>query len=229
MRQKRLGQATAADRPGRKRAVMALAATAAALLAGCGGTTINNPFSTAPPPTAEIPTIGERFDQLFGGSKAVGDTTAPDGTDPDCPVVKIRAGASTYAVAPPGKQVIASELNYQATITRTARDCRRSGGQVLARIGIQGRVIAGPAGAPANIEIPLRIAVVQAGVNERVISTKVYRTTVSMADGGSAPFSLVGEDLSYTMPANLTSESYVFYVGFDPQALTPEPRSSRRK
>jgi hypothetical protein len=62
-----------------------------------------------------------------------------------------------------------------------------------------------------------------------VISTKVYRTTVSMADGGSAPFSLVGEDLSYTMPANLTSESYVFYVGFDPQALTPEPRSSRRK
>jgi hypothetical protein len=208
---------------------MLVFAAAASLLAGCGGTAINNPFSTAPPPDAEIPTIGERFDQLFGGTKASVDTTAPDGTDPDCPVVKIRAGASTYAVAPPGKQPIASELNYQATITRTARDCRRGGGQILARIGIQGRVIAGPAGAPSTIEIPLRIAVVQTGVNERVISTKVYRTTVSMAEGGNAPFSLVGEDLSYTMPPNLTSESYIFYVGFDPQAITPPARPSRRK
>jgi hypothetical protein len=228
MRHGRIGQAMVAGKAGRNRAMLVLAA-AATLLAGCGGTTINNPFSTAPPADAEIPTIGERFDQLFGRSKVVGDTTAPDGTDPDCPVVKIRAGASTYAVAPPGKEPIASELNYQATITRTARDCRRAGGQILARIGIQGRVIAGPAGAPATIEIPLRIAVVQAGINERVISTKVYRTTVSMADGGNAPFSLVGEDLSYTMPPNLTSESYIFYVGFDPQAITPPAKSSRRK
>ena len=228
MRHGRIGQAMMVGKPACKRAMLVLAA-AAALLAGCGGTTLNNPFSTAPPPEAEIPTIGERFDQLFGRSKIIGDTTAPDGTDPDCPVVKIRAGASTYAVAPPGKQPIASELNYQATITRTARDCRRAAGQILARIGIQGRVIAGPAGAPTTIEIPLRIAVVQAGVNERVISTKVYRTTVSMSEGGNAPFSLVGEDLTYTMPPNLTSESYVFYVGFDPQAITPPAKPSRRK
>jgi hypothetical protein len=226
MRHGWIGQAIAAGRPGRRCIVLALAATA--LLTGCNGSNINNPFSTAPPPSAEIPTIGERFDQLFGGSKV--STEAPsDGTEPDCPVVKIRAGASTYAVAPPGRQPIASELNYQATITRTARDCRRAGGQILARIGIQGRVIAGPAGAPATIEIPLRVAVVQAGVQERVLTTKVYRTTVSMTDGGSSPFSLVGEDLTYNMPSNLTSDSFVFYVGFDPQAVTPEPRSSRRR
>jgi hypothetical protein len=230
MRHGRIGQAMVAGKPGRKSVVLALAA-AAALLAGCsgGGAGFNNPFSTAAPPEAELPTIGERFDQLFSNRPKLGET-APDGTEPDCPLVKIRAGASTYAVAPPGKQPIASELNYQATITRTARDCRRSGGgQILARVGIQGRVIAGPAGAPPTIEIPLRVAIVQAGVNERVISTKVYRTTVSMTDGGSSLFSIVGEDLVYNMPQNLTSESFIFYVGFDPQALTPEPRSSRRR
>ena len=225
MRHGRIGQAMAVGRPGRRCIVLALAATA--LLTGCNGASINNPFSTAPPPVAEIPTISERFDQLFGGSRKVSET-ASDGTEPDCPVVKIRAGASTYAVAPPGKQPIASELNYQATITRTARDCRRAGGQILARIGIQGRVIAGPAGAPATVEIPLRVAVVQAGVQERVLTTKVYRTTVSMSDSGSAPFSLVGEDLTYNMPSSLTSDSFIFYIGFDPQAVTPAPRSSRR-
>jgi hypothetical protein len=209
-----------------KRTALAFAA-AAALLTGCGGTTINNPFSSAPPPQEDLPTISDRFDQLFGGRGKVAETAA-DGTELDCPLVKIRAGASTYGVAPPGKQPVASELNYQATITRTARDCRRvDGGQIAARIGIQGRVIAGPAGAPATVEVPVRVAVVQTGVQERVLTTKVYRTTVSMSEGGGS-FSLVGEDLLYNMPGNLTSDSYVFYVGFDPQAIAPAAPSRRR-
>jgi hypothetical protein len=211
---------------GRKRTVLALATTA--LLTGCGQTTFNNPFSTAPPPQEDLPTLSDRFDQLFGGRGKVSEV-APDGTEVDCPVVKIRAGASTYGVAPPGKQPIASELNYQATITRTARDCRRTAtGQITGRLGIQGRVIAGPAGAPATVEVPLRVAVVQAGVNERVLMTKVYRTTVSMTEGGGT-FSVVGEDLVFNMPQTLTSDSFVFYVGFDPQAVTPAAPARRRR
>jgi hypothetical protein len=219
MRHGLIRQAAVASWAGQARAMLVLAATAA-VLTGCSGAGGYAP-STDPNSTS-LPTIGDRFNQLFGSkAQAVGEVaTAPDGVEPDCPVVKIRAGASTYAVAPPGKQ---------PTITRTARDCTRSSGQIVARIGIQGRVIAGPAGAPPTVEIPLRVAVVQVGVNERVISTKVYRTTVSMAEDSSVPFSLVGEDLTYTMPPNLTSESFVFYIGFDPQALTPEPKPSRRK
>ena len=224
MRQWRIGQAEVTE-VGRKRTVLALATVA--LLSGCGGTTVNNPFSTAPPPQEDLPTIGDRFDQLFGGRGKVAET-ASDGTEADCPLVKIRAGASTYGVAPPGKQAVASELNYQATITRTARDCRRTtNGQISARIGVQGRVIAGPAGAPARVEVPLRVAIVQTGVNERVLTTKVYRTTVAMTEGGSS-FSVVGEELVFNMPASLTSDSFVFYVGFDPQAVTPASPSRRR-
>jgi len=202
----------------------------APLLSGCGGA-VNNPFSTQAVPAEELPSITDRFNQLFGRkSQAVGEASpVGDGVELDCPVVKIRAGASTYAVAPPGREPVAAELRYQATITRTARDCRRSSGQIMARIGVQGRVIAGPAGAPATVEIPLRVAVVQAGVNEKVISTKVYRTTVSMSEDATVPFSIVGEDLAYTMAPGLTSENYVFYIGFDPQAATPEPKPSRRK
>ena len=220
-------QAKVAGRADRWRVAVALAA-AGALLSGCSGT---SSFTSAPADTGPLPTIGDRFNQLFGSkSQAVGEATpAADGTELDCPIVKIRAGASTYAVALPGKQPVGSDLRYQATITRTARDCRRSGGQIIARIGIQGRVIVGPAGSPATVEIPLRVAVVQAGVQEKMIATKVYRTTVSMTEDSSVPFSLVGEDLDYSMPAGATSESYVFYIGFDPQALTPEPAPARRK
>ena len=146
-----------------------------------------------------------------------------------CPPVSIRAGASTYAVAAPGKQPVGNDLRYQATITRTARDCTLNGGQITARIGIQGRVIAGPAGAPATVEIPLRVAVVQGGVQEKTIATKVYRTTVSMTEAGSVPFSLVAEDLVYPVPPGAAGDSYIFYIGFDPQALKPEPKPKAAK
>ncbi|MGB9116992.1 hypothetical protein [Bradyrhizobium sp.] len=228
MRHRLIGQATGAGRAGRWRVAFALAA-AGALLSGCGGA--SNMFTPSPDSDSTIPTIGDRFNQLFGSkSQAVGEAPpAADGAEVDCPVVKIRAGASTYAVAVPGKQPVGSDLRYQATITRTARDCRRSSGQIIARIGIQGRVIAGPAGSPAAVEIPLRVAVVRSGIHEQVMATKVYRTTVAMTEDASVPFSLVGEDLAYSMPSGATSESYVFYIGFDPQAVTPEPKAARRK
>src|SRR5579872_5066602 len=228
MRDSRIGQARVTGMARHERTALALALSAIALLSGCGGTTVNNPFSTAPPPQEDLPTLTDRFDQLFGGRGKVSET-AMDGTEVDCPVVKIRAGASTYGVAPPGKQPIASELNFQATITRTARECRRTNNEVTARIGVQGRVIVGPAGAPSTVEVPLRAAVVQAGVHEKVISTQVYRTTVALTEEGGT-FSVVGEDLTFAMAPNQTSDAFIFYVGFDPQAVTPAaPKSSRRK
>src|SRR6201986_1059891 len=95
------------------------------------------------------------------GSQAIGEDAPPTAeVELICPPVRIRAGASTYAVAAPGKQPVGSDLRFQATITKTARDCNLNGGGITARVGIQGRVIAGPAGAPSTVEIPLRVAVV---------------------------------------------------------------------
>jgi hypothetical protein len=215
-------------RTGRLRAALALA-MAGAVLSGCGGGSSLGASSD----TSSSPSIGSRFSQLFGSkSQAVGETAPPPvDNELSCPPVTIRAGASTFAVGVPGKEAVGNDLRYQATITRTARDCTKTGDQITARIGILGRVIVGPAGSPQTVEIPLRVAVVQGGVQEKTIATKVYRTTVSMADGDSVPFSLVAEDMVYPVPQGADGDSYIFYIGFDPQALTPEPKpkAARKK
>ncbi|HEV7877969.1 MAG TPA: hypothetical protein VGP39_07780 [Bradyrhizobium sp.] len=184
--------------------------------------------------TASAQSITDRFKSLFGGKSDATAPTAPAEGQAEtggltCPDVKVRAGASTYAVAAPGKQPVGSDVRYQATITRTARDCNLNAGQITARIGIQGRVIVGPAGAPASVEIPLRVAVVQGGVNEKTIATTVVRTTVSMAEGLSVPFSVVAEDVVYPAVSPDINDLYVFYIGFDPQALKPEPKQKGAK
>jgi hypothetical protein len=183
--------------------------------------------------------LTDRFKSLFGGGSSDKPAQpAPGGADPgpsesqveqSCPPVSIRAGASTYLVAMPGKEAVGNDVRFQATITKTARDCTRNGAEITARIGIQGRVISGPAGAPETVEIPLRVAVVQGGVNEKTIATKAYRTTVTMAEDGSVPFTLVADDLVYPIPPGATGDSYIFYIGFDPQALTPEPKAATKR
>ena len=50
-----------------------------------------------------------------------------------------------------------------------------------------------------------------------------------MSEGGSVPFTFVAEDLAYPMPSAKAADSYIFYVGFDPQALSPEPKAKAQE
>jgi len=210
------------DKPALKIAAMAVAAAGCLLLAS----------------PASSQSLGDRFKSLFGGKpdEPAQQSAAP--TEPseaqveeNCPPVTIRAGASTYAVGASGKAATGNDVRFQATITRTARDCTKANGEITARIGIQGRIIAGPAGAPASVDIPLRVAVVQGGVSEKVIATKPYRTTVAMSEDGNVPFTLVADDLVYPIPPGTIGDQYIFYIGFDPQALAPEakPKAAKKK
>ena len=187
---------------------------------------------------ASAQSFTDKLKGLFGGgdSKPQEQQQTPANPDEpqvtsDCPQVTIRAGASTYAVAASGKQAIGNDVRFQATITKLARDCTRTGGDITARIGVQGRVIVGPSGAPASVEVPLRVAVVQGGVGEKVIATKAYRTTVTLGEEESVPFSFVADDLVYPAPSGAVADNYIFYVGFDPQLVSTseKPKPVKKK
>jgi hypothetical protein len=223
--------------PGRNRGRTAnalLLAAAGLLLVGCGG-------------GGASLGVGDRFSQLFGGSSGsttqaqlVGTPPAPYGSSgaaapqgapyQDCPGVAIREGASTLQIGTrPGPVTDNNDVRYQGTITRNARDCTQFGGQVNARVGIQGRIIVGPAGAPPSVDVPIRVAVVQEGVQPKTIATKLYRTQVDLGGQDNVPFSFVAEDMSFPTPSPETVASYVIYIGFDPEgARAPAPRQKGR-
>ncbi len=121
------------------------------MLAGCGS---SNLFSSS------------ALDLFSTSSKATtgnADTGPGSSTDVECPSISVRTGAATLMIgSKPGEgEPSALDLRYQATIIRTARECQVNSGIMTMKVGIEGRVITGPAGGPGTINVPLRIAVVQ--------------------------------------------------------------------
>ena len=78
----------------------------------------------------------------------------------------MRTGAATLMIGSKTGEAepTALDLRYQVTIVRTARECQVNSGIMTMKVGIEGRVITGPAGGPGTIDLPLRLAVVQEGV-----------------------------------------------------------------
>ena len=173
------------------------------------------------------------LDLFSSSSKATNDASAAGGSgnassdDIDCPEIRIRSGAATLMIgSKPGVEPSALELRYQGSIIRTARECHVNAGIMTMKVGIEGRVITGPAGGPGTVDVPLRIAVVQEGVTPKAVASKFGRETVTI--GGSNDrviFTHIESDIAFPLPRPLgLIDAYVVYVGFDPIGAQPEKK-----
>ena len=199
---------------------------AGSLLAGCSSS--SNVLSST------SSAVSDRFSQLFGGRSQQVSENLPQqrlaqDSQLECPTVAIRPGASTLAMAAPGLQPVGQDLQYQATLLQMARECAVAGNQVTAKVGIQGRIIVGPAGAPATVTVPIRIAVVEEGAQPKTILTKFYTTQVPMSGDSSTTFSFVAEDVVFPSPGAAIIENYVFYIGFAPEGMRGAPKQRALK
>ena len=152
--------------------------------------------------------------------------------DTDCPTVDIRQGASTLAIAAKAQAPTANDLRYQLSLAQFARQCALDGPMMRMRVGVQGRVIVGPAGAPNQVTVPIRYAVVQEGVEPKTITTKFKRLPVAIPPGATnVTFTDIEEDLSFPVPARNVLDAYVVYVGFDDTGDRgrPEPKKATSK
>jgi hypothetical protein len=208
------------------RALIGGALLLALLACGCASQS-----SGTPPPSGTQQ--GSGFGDFFTGFSAKGRQTAATGQgDVTCPPVEVRQGASTLTVSPAGEKS-AMSVKYQGEFVRTARDCTVTNGSMAMRIGIEGRIIVGPMGGPGEVDVPLRIAVVQESPGGmRAIATKFIRVPVTLGpNDGSALFTHVEEGLSFPVPSPSSQlDDYIAYVGFDPLAAQPaeKPRPAPR-
>jgi len=142
----------------------------------------------------------------------------------DCPTVAVRQGAATLSITEPGTEAGPMTTRYQVSLGQMARECAALGGMITMKVGVEGRVLLGPAGGPGQVDIPLRMAVVHEGPAPKTVLTKFYKLAVAIPPGQTAvPFVHVEQDLSFPTPRGDALDSYIVYVGFDPMSLGTKP------
>jgi len=181
--------------------------------------------------------FGSRFTGFFSGATpGVTQPASRTASAPEinCPGVDIRAGTSTLNIAAKATQATAGDLRYQLSIGQTARECLVQGGELTIKVGVQGRVILGPQGAPGPVDVPLRYAVVREGPEPRTIVTKFKRIPIIIPpDQSHVQFVDIEEGMTFPMPSSTELEAYVVYVGFDEigdrnEKKAPPPKTAKK-
>lgn len=145
-----------------------------------------------------------------------------------CPDVDVRQGTSTLQVPPNNAEPLA--LRYQGSLGDFARECKVTGGIMHMKVGIEGRLLLGPAGTPGQVEVPIRYAVVREGAEPRTVLSKLARIQVAIPEGQqNVIFTHVEPDVAFPMPPGIEIDAYVVYVGFDPGAAQTSAKKPPQK
>ena len=234
-------------RSGRRHQSPARAAFALLLLAGCSGGGVGAPATTTastasvppasastggtPPPAPAAPSFKDKIASFFSGATQKEPQPVTNAQpNVECPFLDIRQGASTltFPPPPPDGSNEAMSLKYQGIFVRAARDCAVVNGQMVMRVGVQGRIVVGPAGGAGQIDVPLRIAVVSAPITApKTVLTRLIRIPVTIgANDPNVDFTHIEEGLSFPMPSS-SSDPYIVYIGFDPLGAAAQDQAKK--
>ncbi len=219
------------------RATVAVLFAVALVASGCSGSSLGTPSAGTSPPAASSPSFTDKFSGFFSNSTATSPQTVTGAAqDIECPLINIRQGAATLTIGPTTSTSDTDSTNngamsvkYQGTFVRAARECALINGNVVMKIGVEGRIIVGPAGGPGDLNVPLRMAVVDETPNKsRPIVTRFVQIPVTVAAPSDNPtFTHVEEGISFPLPNDL--DNYIVYIGFDPLAARAQQERANPK
>jgi hypothetical protein len=139
----------------------------------------------------------------------------------------VREGAAAHRVYA-GQQSNAN-VRYQFSMGEVARECRVAGSQLILKIGVEGRVLLGPAGSPGAFTVPVTIAV-RDEASRQIVANRSYRVAANIAQGSSnTTFAVVSDEIAVPFKSAAASEDYQIFVGFDGASSAAGPQARRRR
>ncbi|HYA81539.1 MAG TPA: hypothetical protein VED87_11485 [Methylocystis sp.] len=143
----------------------------------------------------------------------------------DCPDIVVEGGRAELR-APP--DAAASDVRYQLSITRMARECALNGDEVAVRVGLQGAAVLGPAGQSGAYSGNLRVALRRKS-DDKIFDEKTHHVGATIPAGASrGDFTLLVEDLSAPYISAKAADDYEVLIGFVGDSSSPAARSKRR-
>ena len=202
-----------------RRGLGAAAVMAGVVLAGCGG------------PTGSVAAGDSDPGNKIGNLLAFRTSTVPPlpsqaGPRIDCPIVQVEPGMAAYRVGGDSNQ----SVRYQISIGDVSRDCSMANGQLLVRVGVETRVVTGPAGGPGSYTAPLTISLRRTG-DEAVLASKTYQVGGAVGSTGTALTTLIADPLAAPYINERAADDYevVLAMGQGGRALRSHSRRRGRR
>lgn len=143
-------------------------------LSACNSLGLGSSSSKPATTEAEGGSSGFSFSNvLYGGS--VPPSRAAEEEDPECPAPIYTADDSVIRVG-------TDNVRHQISIVNVARECRISQGKLMINVGVQARVLLGPAGSAGSYSTPVQI-VMKRGT--KVVASRTTRGSVTIPAGSS--------------------------------------------
>ncbi len=131
-----------------------------------------------------------------------------------CPPVEIRAGTEALVVYEKGHEEDQNFIRFQGSITQTARECHVLGPDQLAiKVGIAGRIAAGPKGTAGAVNATLRVVVVKQHGGTVFYSEAIKATTTVAPPTYAGDFTQVVDNITLTLGQG--DRDLIIYVGYD--------------
>ncbi|MCJ2014449.1 cytochrome P460 family protein [Methylobacterium sp. J-076] len=162
---------------------------------------------------------GNVFSNLFKyGGTTVPPSQAVEVEPAYCPTVDVSEGGAALRIMAGGN------VRTQIGLGRMARECiRQPDGSVLVKVGVEARVLLGPAGAPGRFDVPVTFAIKHA---EKVVTSRVGRTSAEIDRGEAQTLvQIVVDDL--IVPSAMASD-YDIEVSLG-SIKAPSAKAKRRK
>ena len=131
-----------------------------------------------------------------------------------CPPLQVRGGTEAMTIYERGHDNEPAYIRFLASITKTARECHLQGNTLVMKIGVAGRVVAGPKGGPGSLTLPIRIAVAKQIGGERPLYSQLFKIPVTVGPPDfSGAYSQVFDQVTFQVAPD--DRDLLAYVGFD--------------
>ncbi|MCV6547823.1 MAG: hypothetical protein OIF56_11160 [Cohaesibacter sp.] len=128
-----------------------------------------------------------------------------------CPSVSVLGDTTYYQSFERNHDGDQRYLIYQGVITQTARECTNLGAEMYIKVGIAGRVLAGPKGETAKALLPIRVVIREVGGD--VLYSKLHKVSAQITPPDrSALFAQIDDAIPIPTP---DKRNLKILVGFD--------------
>ncbi len=149
-----------------------------------------------------------------------------------CPQILVLEGNAAHRVYA-GSEQTNETVRYQFSIDDVARECALQSDKLAIKVGVQGKVLLGPAGSPGSFNVPVKISIIQESNDEPIVA-KSYRASATIPNGHTeTAYTIISDLLTVPFVQEHTELDYSLRVAVDekgePPAETRKAKSNNQK